>query len=225
MAEDDREINQMICDYLGSLGFHTHGVYNGGEALDYLHQEADVDLLLLDVMMPRLDGIEVLRKLRRLAPALPILMVTAKVEEVDSVLAFELGADDYIRKPFGMKELAARVRAVLRRRKIFQEESHEVLRLGALELDRERFRATLEGKDISLTVGQFDILARMMASPGKVFDRMELLKAFQENPYEGYERTIDVHIKNIRKIIEKDPSSPEYILTVWGVGYKMEAPR
>ncbi len=224
VAEDERGINEMICDYLEALGFSTISVYDGIDALKSW-RKGGVDLILLDIMMPRLDGTEVLREIRKESD-IPVLMVTAKTEEGDTVLGLELGADDYIAKPFSMKELAARIRTVMRRSSPPPAPSQDLempvrLSIGDLEIDRDKHSVTVRGGKVELTAAQFEILERMISSPGRVFSRMDLLHTFQEDPYEGYERSIDVHIKNIRKLIEEDPSHPEYILTVWGVGYKM----
>lgn len=227
VAEDERGINEMVCDYLEALGFLTIPVFDGIDALKVFRNK-EVDLVLLDIMMPRLDGTEVLREIRRESD-IPVILVTAKTEEGDTVLGLELGADDYVAKPFSMKELAARVRTVLRRsvpKEIplpdFSEKEDEELVIADLKIDRSRHSVSVRGRKVELTAAQFDILCKMMETPGRVFNRMDLLQAFQEDPYEGYERSIDVHIKNIRKLIEEDPAHPEYILTVWGVGYKMQ---
>ena len=225
VAEDEAGINEMICDYLEALGFKTISAQDGIEALKVYRTEK-LDLVLLDIMMPRLDGTEVLREIRKESD-LPILMVTARTGEGDTVLGLELGADDYIAKPFSMKELAARIRTVLRRSRpaaaiVAEEAGMTKLVQAELSMDRVKRTVSIRGKLADLTAAQFDILEKMMKSPGRVFSRMDLLQAFQEDPYEGYERSIDVHIKNIRKLIEEDPAHPEYILTVWGVGYKMQ---
>jgi DNA-binding response OmpR family regulator len=179
----------------------------------------------MDIMMPVLDGIDVLREIRK-ESRVPVIMVTAKAEEGDKVLGLELGADDYITKPFSMKEMAARVRAVLRRAEpdnspVDTNAEPEFLALRELSMDPSKMRVEIRGGAVEMTAAQFHILYKMLRSPGRVYSRMDLLNSFQEDPYEGYERSIDVHIKNIRKLIEEDPSHPEYIQTVWGVGYKM----
>ncbi|MDC7232788.1 MAG: response regulator transcription factor [Spirochaetales bacterium] len=228
VVEDEQGINEMVCDYLEALGFSTLSAGNGVEGLK-LFRNHPVDMVLLDIMMPGLDGTEVLREIRREGNT-PVIMVTARTGESDTVLGLELGADDYIAKPFSMKELAARVRTVLRRSEPAgsgtseEDSSGEILTIGELVMDRSRHSVTVRGASAELTAAQFDILGKMMKSPGRVFTRMDLLQSFQEDPYEGYERSIDVHIKNIRKLIETDPAHPEYILTVWGVGYKMQDP-
>jgi len=224
VAEDEQKINTMICDYLEALGFGTRPVYDGREALREFRKEAP-DLVLLDIMMPLLDGTEVLREIRK-ESRVPVIMVTAKAEEGDTVLGLELGADDYITKPFSMKELAARIRAVLRRAEPVPgtetaSEDGAPVSLGDLTVDPVKRSVLVRKEPVELTAAQFGILYKMIRSPGRVFTRMDLLKSFQEDPYEGYERSIDVHIKNIRKLIEAEPAHPEYIQTVWGVGYKM----
>jgi DNA-binding response OmpR family regulator len=223
VAEDETEMNRMICDYLEAVGFRTVSARDGSEALDLFRNEEPA-LLLLDIMMPRLDGIDVTRRIRSQANT-PIIMLTAMAEEGDKLMGLEIGADDYITKPFSMKELAARIRAVLRRTKSFSQPSEgneelPPLKEGDLVLDRLKMLLYKEGKSVILTAVQYAILEKMMASPGRVFNRMDLLNSFQEDPWEGYERTIDVHIKNIRKLTETDPSHPKYIETVWGVGYR-----
>ncbi len=223
VAEDEKEMNRMICDYLEAVGFRTLSAHDGSEALD-LFRSGEPALILLDIMMPKLDGIDVTRRIRSQANT-PIIMLTAMAEEGDKLLGLEIGADDYITKPFSMKELAARIRAVLRRTANFGkgqdgEEDKPPLREGDLVLDRLKMTLYREGKAVDITAVQYAILEKLMASPGRVFNRMDLLNSFQEDPWEGYERTIDVHIKNLRKLTEADPSHPEYIETVWGVGYR-----
>ncbi len=224
IAEDEKKINDMICDYLEALGFETRQVFDGREALRQFRKDPP-DLVLLDIMMPVLDGTDVLREIRK-ESRVPVIMVTAKAEEGDKVLGLELGADDYITKPFSMKEMAARVRALLRRaspEEIFREGDRDdsPVTLGDLTMDPVKMSVKVRGKSVEMTAAQFQILFKMIRSPGRVYSRMDLLKAFQEDPFEGYERSMDVHIKNIRKLIESDPSHPEYIQTVWGVGYRM----
>ncbi|HDQ13711.1 MAG TPA: response regulator transcription factor [Sediminispirochaeta sp.] len=217
----------MLVDYLEAVGFEVLSAKNGKQALEMV-QTAKPDIMVLDVMMPGIDGIDVLRRLRSLSQ-LPVLMLTARASEQDKLMGFELGADDYLSKPFSMKELAARLRAILRRGGVAVTKAEDTsgkqkIILGDLVLDYERREVSREGGKLELTGAQFDILARMMEHPGRVFTRMQLLETLQDHPYEGYERTIDVHIKNIRKALEPNPSEPSYIHTVWGVGYKMAEP-
>ncbi|MBN2510016.1 MAG: response regulator transcription factor [Spirochaetales bacterium] len=211
----------MVSDYLSALGYETVCAFDGFEALKRFH-EGGVSCLVLDVMLPGIDGIDVLRRVRETSQV-PVLLLTAKSREEDKVLGLDTGADDYLVKPFSMKELAARIRALLRRSEHQAERASApaLLSLGAIILDEERHQVTKDGIPLDLTAVQFRILKALLERPGKVFTRLELLNVFQEHVFEGYERTIDVHIKNIRKILEKDPSHPDYLQTVWGVGYKM----
>lgn len=227
MVDDEPKIVEMLVDYLEAVGFEVLSAKNGKQALEMV-QTAKPDIMVLDVMMPGIDGIDVLRRLRSLSQ-LPVLMLTARASEQDKLMGFELGADDYLSKPFSMKELAARLRAILRRGGVAVTKAEDTsgkqkIILGDLVLDYERREVSREGGKLELTGAQFDILARMMEHPGRVFTRMQLLETLQDHPYEGYERTIDVHIKNIRKALEPNPSEPSYIHTVWGVGYKMAEP-
>ncbi|OQY35281.1 MAG: hypothetical protein B6241_01955 [Spirochaetaceae bacterium 4572_59] len=223
VAEDETKINDMICDYLDALGFAVTPALDGREALK-LFRKDPADLILMDVMMPVLDGIDVLREIRK-ESRVPVIMVTAKAGEGDKVLGLELGADDYICKPFSMKEMAARVRAVLRRSEpataLSSDRDQDPVSLRELTLDPIKRSVKIREASVDVTAAQFSILYKMISSPGRVYTRMDLLKSFQEDPYEGYERSIDVHIKNIRKLIEENPSHPEYLQTVWGVGYRM----
>jgi len=227
VVDDEPKIVEMLVDYLEAVGFEVLSAKNGKQALEMV-QTAKPDIMVLDVMMPGIDGIDVLRRLRSLSQ-LPVLMLTARASEQDKLMGFELGADDYLSKPFSMKELAARLRAILRRGGVAVTKAEDTsgkqkIILGDLVLDYERREVSREGGKLELTGAQFDILARMMEHPGRVFTRMQLLETLQDHPYEGYERTIDVHIKNIRKALEPNPSEPSYIHTVWGVGYKMAEP-
>ena len=225
MVDDEKKISGMIRDYLEAVGFTVEEAPNGVKALEGM-ESFKPDLVVLDVMMPGLDGLDLVRRIRDTSDT-PVILLTARAAEHDKLIGLELGADDYMTKPFSMKELAARIRAVLRRSSGgygTQPEGGGALNLGALRLDREKRTLTREGKEVDLTGAQFDILSHMMEYPGKVFTRMQLLESVQDHAFEGYERTIDVHIKNIRKALEPDPAHPVYILTVWGVGYKLAEP-
>jgi DNA-binding response OmpR family regulator len=228
VVDDEKKIVTMVKDYLEALGFSVHTAGNGPEALERA-QSVQPDIIVLDVMMPGLDGWDVTRRVRERGGT-PIILLTAKSEEQDKLMGLELGADDYVVKPFSVKELAARIRAVLRRSRggnsgkggtAEEGRGGDILRLGGLEVDREKRTLRRDGTSIRLTSLQFDLLVRLVEYPGRVFTRAQLLEALQDHAYEGYERTIDVHIKNLRKAIEPDPADPRYILTVWGVGYKM----
>ena len=220
VVEDEKKINAMISDYLTALDYEVSSAFDGISALR-IYRDFSPDLIVLDLMLPGIDGLDITRKIREEAGT-PIIMLTARAEESDKLIGLELGADDYLTKPFSMKELAARIRAVLRRTRgsAVTSGNAPVSHIGIL-LDPEKRLVIRDGRQIPLTSVQFDILSLMIRYPGRVFTRMDILNAIQEIGFEGYERTIDVHIKNIRKALEPEPSSPVYILTVWGVGYKI----
>jgi len=223
VADDEEKIRKMICDYLGAVGYETVTAVDGIDAITQTVSE-NPDLIVLDIMMPGLDGFDSTRRIREKTDV-PIIMVTARAEEGDKLMGLDVGADDYIVKPFSLKELAARIRAVLRRtEKSSSGESEEktpsVITVKDIRLDSEKMSVYREGERLDLTSVQFEIFKLLISHPGRVFTRMQLLNAFQEDAYEGYERTIDVHIKNIRKIVERTPSKPVYIETVWGTGYR-----
>jgi DNA-binding response OmpR family regulator len=193
---------------------------DGREAL-FVAREERPDLIILDLMMPEMGGYDFIRHYGREGAA-PIIILTAKLEENDKVLGLELGADDYVTKPFSMRELAARVRAVLRRAGKGAPQA-EVLRAGEITLDRTGRLVQVGHKTVNLTPSEFDILAAFMAEPGRAFSRMDLLDLLQGTAFEGYERTIDVHIRNLRTKIEPDPGRPRYIETVYGHGYRLSS--
>jgi DNA-binding response OmpR family regulator len=221
LAVDDKpELRTLIKSYLTQEGFEVITAADGQEALFAARREKP-DLIILDLMMPNMGGYEFMRAYNREADT-PIIILTARIEENDKVLGLELGADDYMTKPFSPRELAARVRAVLRRLEK-QAGNQEILRGGDIYLDRTGRIITLEGKPVDLTPSEFDLLATLMAAPGRVFSRLELLDRLQGTAYEGYERTIDVHVRNLRTKIEPDPANPRYIETVYGAGYRFSA--
>jgi DNA-binding response OmpR family regulator len=220
VADDKANIRNLVRDYLEAEGFRVVIAANGREAL-YAARAEKPDLILLDIMMPEMSGYDFLKTYRKERET-PVILLTAKLDETDKVLGLELGADDYVTKPFGMKELVARIHAVLRRagRPVVEA---EVLAIGGLRLDRESRAATVENRPVALTPSEFDLLYLLMSAPGRVFPRSEILLKLQGTTFEGVERTIDVHIRNLRTKIEKDPSKPEYIETVFGVGYRFRA--
>jgi two-component system alkaline phosphatase synthesis response regulator PhoP len=179
-------------------------------------------LVVLDLRLPDVDGLDVARTIRR-DSAVPIIMLTARSEETDKLVGLELGADDYMTKPFSPKELVARVRAVLRRSALAAK-GDEIVRVGALVVDRARMRATVDARAVDLTATEFQLLAALAAAPGRVFTRAQLLDALHGVAFESYERAIDAHVKNIRRKLEPDPRRPHYVLTVYGVGYKLAEP-
>lgn len=221
IVDDVREIVQGLVGYFRQAGFATSVAYDGREALEVFQRERP-DLVLLDVMMPELDGLEVCRRIRRTSHV-PIIMLTARIEETDTLIGLEIGADDYIAKPFRAREVVARARAVLRRSSGELNQA-SLLTYGGLQLDRERHTLTIDQTPIELTPTEFALLTALMRNNGRPLTRSQLLDATQGDAYEGYERTIDAHIKNLRRKIEVDPANPQYILTVFGVGYKFRAP-
>ncbi|GAB4471373.1 MAG: response regulator transcription factor [Anaerolineae bacterium] len=219
VVDDEPQLLDTVRAYLESSGFTVVIAHNGREALFQSRHEKP-DLIVLDLMMPEMDGWEASRLIRR-ESSVPIIMLTANVEDANKIAALEMGADDYITKPFNPRELVARVRAVLRRAYGDSAAEARVLRVGGLELNQDTYEATLDGRMLDLTRSEFDLLAALMSHPGRVFTRMELLDHVHGEAFAGYERTIDVHIKNLRAKIEDDPRSPRYIETVYGVGYRM----
>ncbi len=217
IVDDKASVQRLIADYLTANGFRTVTANNGREAL-YVARHEKPDLVLLDIMMPEMDGYEFLRLFRKERNT-PVIMLTAKMEETDKVVGLELGADDYVTKPFGMAELVARVRAVMRR--VYEEApSADVLRVGNVVLDKKTHMVTLDNRKVELTPSEFDLLAIMMADPGQVFSRGDLLDKLKGNAFENVERTVDVHVRNLRAKLEPDPANPQYVLTVFGVGYR-----
>ncbi len=218
VVDDEKKIVALVKAYLEQAGYHVFIAGDGQEALHIARRERP-DLIILDLMLPKLDGWEVSRILRQ-ESQVPIIMLTARVEDTDKIVGLELGADDYVTKPFNPRELVARVRSVLRRAQ-GPPLAAEVLRVGELILDRGRHEVTVKGKIVSLTPTEFNLLSVLMANPGRVFSRLELLDQVQGVAFDGYERTIDAHIKNLRAKIEADPKQPKYIETVHGIGYRL----
>lgn len=221
VVEDEKNLARLVRGYLENAGYEVLQAYTGREALFMARQERP-DLILLDLGLPEMDGLDVAQTLRR-DSQVPIIILTARVEESDRILGLELGADDYVTKPFSPRELVARVRAVLRRTQ-GEAPAPKVLRLGPLEVDVDGHRAVLHGHPLDLTPSEFAILQAMASHPGRVFSRLELLERVQGDAYEGYERTIDAHIKNLRRKLGDDPRNPRWIVTVFGVGYRLEVP-
>ncbi|RJQ31943.1 MAG: DNA-binding response regulator [Actinobacteria bacterium] len=218
VVEDEKKIAKAIAAYLEAENCRAICAFNGEQAIESFKNDS-VDLIILDIMIPKLNGIEVLKKVRA-GSDVPVVMLTAKSEEVDKVLGLELGADDYVTKPFSPRELIARIKAILRRR-AGQSAPDQEIKQGPLVINVARHEAKYDGKLLSLTATEFELLSVMAKSPGRVFSRLQLLKMLQEDFYEGYERTIDVHIKNIRHKLENNDGS-NLIKTVHGVGYKFE---
>jgi len=218
VVDDEPEIVRLVRAYLKEAGFRVVTASDGQQAL-YVARHEKPDLVVLDVLMPRMDGLEFTRRIRR-ERDIPIIMLTARAEETDRIVGLELGADDYVTKPFSPREVVARVRAVLRRAQATPE-APQVLRVGSLTLDRTTHTVTISGQPVDLTPTEFSILGALMTSPGRVFSRGELLEAAQGIAFEAYERTVDAHVKNLRRKLEPDPAHPRYILTVRGLGYRL----
>jgi DNA-binding response OmpR family regulator len=217
VVDDERRLRDMLRVYLEKEGYRVVEAGNGREALIVARYEKP-DLIILDLMMPELGGYDFIRAYRKEAET-PVIMLTARIEETDKVIGLELGADDYVTKPFGISELIARVRAVLRRVSK-QDAASDMLRVADIVLDRAGRVVQVRGKQVDLTPSEFEILAALMAAPGRAFSRLDLLERTSGDAYEGYERTIDVHVRNLRAKIEPDPSSPHYVQTVYGMGYR-----
>ena len=220
VVDDEVNLRDMVRLYLEREGYRVVEAGNGRDALFVARYEKP-DLVLLDLMMPEMGGYDFIRRFTKESDT-PIIVLTAKLEESDKVVGLELGADDYVTKPFGIQELIARVRAVLRR---VGQPSHlpEILRVGEITLDRAGHTVNVSGNPVALTPSEFDLLETFMLSPGRAFSRLDLLDSVSGDAYEGYERTIDVHIRNLRTKIEPVPSKPRYIQTVYGMGYRFAA--
>jgi two-component system response regulator RegX3 len=221
VVEDEPAIAEAVEYALQAEGFQVDALGDGAEALE-LARRHDYDLLVLDLMLPGLSGVEVCRRLRSESP-IPILMVTAKDTEVDRVLGLEIGADDYVTKPFSMPELMARVRALLRRRELDRRGDDVRLTVGRLSLDLVKHQATIDGEPVPLTAFELKLLALLATDPGRVFSRREIMRHLWDSDYVGDERACDLHVSNIRQKIERDPAEPERLVTVRGAGYKLEA--
>ena len=217
VVEDELEIARVVRDYLQHAGFEVIVVGDGGSAVASV-RSARPDLLVLDLGLPGTDGLDVAREVRRWSET-PIVMLTARGDESDRIVGLELGADDYVVKPFSPKELVARVRAVLRRTRASQR-GDEVIRVADVEIDTAKMRVTVAGEAVELTPTEFQLLAALAREPGRVFTRAQLLDAVHGVAIESYERAIDAHVKNLRRKIEPTPGSPRYVLTVHGVGYR-----
>jgi len=219
LIDDEAEILNLVRDYLSREGFQVLTATNGSEALDLVAVHHP-DLILLDWMLPGMSGLEICRRLRETS-SIPIIMLTAKSEEVDRVLGLEFGADDYIIKPFSLRELAVRIKTVLRRAgRTGQEAGSTVLVRGDLSIDPVSHRVWLKGQEIALTPTEFKILHLLASRPGTVYSRLQLLRQAMGEEYLYYERSIDTHISNLRKKIEDNPSEPRFIQTVFGIGYR-----
>ena len=220
VVDDTASVRKLLEDYLSGQGFRIVTATNGQEAI-YAARHATPDVILLDIMMPQMDGFEFLRQYRK-EKQTPLIIITAKEEETDAVLGLELGADDYVIKPFRMRELLSRIRAVLRRGEGVTADE-KVLRVGEISLDVATHTVMSHGKPVDLTPLEFDLLTLIMSAPGRVFSREQISEKLADSGFAGLERTLNVHIRNLRAKIEKNPAEPEYVETVFGVGYRFRA--
>ncbi|MBD3223375.1 MAG: response regulator [Caldithrix sp.] len=224
IIEDDWKIINLIEIHLKDLGFRVEKASDGRTGLD-MAVGKNYALIILDLMLPEIDGLEICRRIREKDYHIPILMLTAKNEELDKILGLEIGADDYITKPFSVRELIARVKAIIRRieadkEKVEKNGKKETLSMGELYIDAEKHKVTLSGKTIELTAKEFDLLYLFASHPGRIYNRETLLDIVWGYQYDGYFHTVNSHINRLRNKIEEDPSNPKYIKTLWGVGYK-----
>jgi two-component system, OmpR family, alkaline phosphatase synthesis response regulator PhoP len=222
VVDDEPKIVGVVRDYLVAAGFTVTTAADGPSALESARSRPP-DLVVLDLGLPGLDGLDVARELQRRS-SVPIIMLTARGEEVDRVLGLELGADDYLVKPFSTRELVARVRAVLRRADSSSAAERTSFTVGDVSVDRARHRVEVAGRAVDLTATEFELVAHMAGQPGRVFTRAQLLDVVHGVAVESYERAIDAHVKNIRRKLEPDPHRPRYLLTVHGVGYRFAEP-
>jgi len=225
VVDDDRSIVKILRGYLENAGFVVLSAYDGESALHFIRQ-GKPDLVLLDIMMPERDGLDVVRVIRgdAVLRALPVIMITAKIEDLDKILGLELGADDYITKPFNGREVVSRVNALLRRDELIRQDAPQILRVGKLKLAIRSREVTVNERLIELTPSEFNLLRAMMEIPGSTLTRDELVERGLGYNFEGMGRTLDTHIRNLRNKIETDPKNPAYIQTVYSVGYRLVEP-
>ncbi len=221
VVDDEAKIVKTVRAYLEDAGFRVATAGDGQAALTVFRHERPA-LVVLDLGLPGIGGLDVARTLRK-ESSVPIIMLTARVNETDRLIGLELGADDYVTKPFSPRELVARVRAVLRRAGGEREQAPPPIVAGEITIDLERRQVTVGGRAVELTPTEFELMALLARHPGRVFTRLEMLDRVQGYAFEGYERTVDAHVKNLRQKIELDPKRPRYVVTVFGVGYKLEA--
>ena len=223
LVEDEKAIRDAVAAYLDREGYWVVGVGDGKAAVDEFEKHK-FDLVILDLMLPKLSGERVCKIIRDKGSSVPIIMLTAKGEVEDRIIGLELGADDYLIKPFSPRELVARVRALFRRAHQSDEPQVEVLDFGDLVIDISGHKILVEGREVDLTASEFKLLTTLARHPGRVYNRMELVEKVLGYDFEGYERTIDSHVKNLRAKLGDDPKHPKWLYTVHGVGYRFEAP-
>lgn len=219
VVDDEKTLVKALKFNLEKEGFRVDQAYDGEEALEKVY-DLKPDIVVLDLMLPKLDGFEVCRRIRRRYD-IPIIMLTARAEDIDKVLGLELGADDYLTKPFNSRELVARIRAILRRSTVREEEAKKIIQIGDLTVDLLQHRVRLGEREINLTSKEFALLSYLAANAGNVYSRQELLDDVWGPDYFGDVRTVDVHIRHLREKLEEDPGNPRLIITVWGTGYKI----
>ncbi len=219
VVDDEKTLVKALSFNLEKEGFRVEQAYDGEEALKKVF-EIKPDIVVLDLMLPEVDGFEVCRRIRKKLEV-PIIMLTARSEDIDKVLGLELGADDYLTKPFNSRELVARIKAILRRSTVRDEEARKLIQIGRLQVDLLQHRVRLGEQEIGLTSKEFALLSFLAANAGNVYSREQLLEQVWGYDYYGDVRTVDVHIRHLREKLEKDPGNPELIITVWGTGYKI----
>lgn len=219
VVDDEKTLVKALTFNLEKEGFRVEQAYDGEEALKKVF-DLKPDIVVLDLMLPLLDGFEVCRQIRKKTDV-PIIMLTARGEDIDKVLGLELGADDYLTKPFNSRELVARIKAILRRSIFREEEAKKVAQIGNLQVDLLQHRVRLDGKEVNLTSKEFALLSFLVANAGNVYSREQLLEQVWGYDYYGDVRTVDVHVRHLREKLEKDPGNPDLLLTVWGTGYKI----
>lgn len=226
VVDDEQQMRAFIASYLTNEGYAVEEAASGPEALEMLEKGDAYDLVLLDWMMPGMNGLDVCRQLRR-SSDVPVVFLTARTDEIDKVLGLEIGADDYITKPFSMRELEVRIRVILRRKPTTARPAEleaDGITMGRLRIDVPKHAVFIEGHPVSLTPTEFKLLITLAAQPGRVYSRLDLLEIALGEEYAGYERSIDTHIRNLRKKVELDFSNPKLVVTVHGVGYKFGDP-
>lgn len=223
VVEDDPSLVNLLEIHLSDMNCTVQKAYDGCTGLEKA-MEGNIDLLVLDIMLPHMDGLEVCRRLRAKKQELPILMLTARSEEIDKVLGLEIGADDYLTKPFSIREFLARVKVIFRRQELWKEPykniSHTMLQYGELQLDLDKRRILLNGDRVDLSPKEFELLVLLASNPGKSYDRSKILDMVWGYDFNGYEHTVNSHINRLRAKIEPDITNPTYVLTTWGVGYR-----
>ncbi|HHW37694.1 MAG TPA: response regulator transcription factor [Bacillales bacterium] len=226
VVDDEHNLREMIASYLQNEGYETLEAENGNSAVQTIKND-QIDIVLLDIMMPEMDGYEALKEIRAIQRKLPVIMLTAKTDEIDKIVGLEMGADDYITKPFSLRELSARIKAVLRR--ATNEDSDidedEILEYGEIMINLSTYEVFVSGKRINLTPTEFKILAMLAQKPGRVYSRLQLMNAAFGETYANYERSIDTHVSNLRRKVENDPHNPTYIHTMYGIGYRFGGER